>query len=80
MDTASWKTESLANRFCLIDAVTVVPQGFGFVTFENSADAEKARERLHGTIVEGRKIEVSFYIFVSMILTSLAPVTDRASL
>lgn len=65
--------------FCLIDAVTVVPQGFGFVTFENSADAEKARERLHGTIVEGRKIEVSF-IVVSMILTSLAPMTGCASL
>ncbi|KAK3556726.1 hypothetical protein QTP70_015075 [Hemibagrus guttatus] len=32
-------------------------KGFGFVTFENSTDAEKARERLHGTIVEGRKIE-----------------------
>ncbi len=35
-----------------------VPQGFGFVTFETSADAEKAREKLHGTLVEGRKIEV----------------------
>ncbi|XP_043086815.1 RNA binding protein fox-1 homolog 2 isoform X2 [Puntigrus tetrazona] len=34
-------------------------KGFGFVTFESSADAEKARERLHGTIVEGRKIEVN---------------------
>lgn len=34
------------------------PQGFGFVTFESSADAEKAREKLHGTLVEGRKIEV----------------------
>ncbi|XP_060724746.1 RNA binding protein fox-1 homolog 2 isoform X2 [Tachysurus vachellii] len=34
-------------------------KGFGFVTFENSSDAEKARERLHGTIVEGRKIEVN---------------------
>ncbi|CAG5897450.1 unnamed protein product [Menidia menidia] len=32
-------------------------KGFGFVTFENSADAEKAREKLHGTLVEGRKIE-----------------------
>lgn len=39
--------------------LSVVVQGFGFVTFETSADAEKARERLHGTIVEGRKIEVS---------------------
>ncbi|XP_022531236.1 RNA binding protein fox-1 homolog 2 isoform X5 [Astyanax mexicanus] len=34
-------------------------KGFGFVTFESSGDAEKARERLHGTIVEGRKIEVN---------------------
>ncbi|XP_055743675.1 RNA binding protein fox-1 homolog 2-like isoform X3 [Salvelinus fontinalis] len=34
-------------------------KGFGFVTFETSADAEKARERLHGTLVEGRKIEVN---------------------
>lgn len=33
-------------------------QGFGFVTFANSADADQARERLHGTVVEGRKIEV----------------------
>ncbi|XP_050302314.1 RNA binding protein fox-1 homolog 2 isoform X2 [Anthonomus grandis grandis] len=34
-------------------------KGFGFVTFANSADAERARERLHGTVVEGRKIEVN---------------------
>uniref|UniRef100_A0AAY4CYR4 RNA binding protein fox-1 homolog 2 n=1 Tax=Denticeps clupeoides TaxID=299321 RepID=A0AAY4CYR4_9TELE len=34
-------------------------KGFGFVTFETSADAEKAREKLHGTLVEGRKIEVN---------------------
>jgi hypothetical protein len=33
-------------------------QGFGFVTFASSADAERAREKLHGTVVEGRKIEV----------------------
>ncbi|KAL6255892.1 hypothetical protein P5V15_013133, partial [Pogonomyrmex californicus] len=33
--------------------------GFGFVTFANSADADRARERLHGTVVEGRKIEVN---------------------
>lgn len=33
-------------------------QGFGFVTFETSADADHAREKLNGTIVEGRKIEV----------------------
>ncbi|XP_063052130.1 RNA binding protein fox-1 homolog 2 isoform X2 [Engraulis encrasicolus] len=34
-------------------------KGFGFVTFETSVDAERAREKLHGTIVEGRKIEVN---------------------
>ncbi|XP_055624956.1 AF4/FMR2 family member lilli isoform X3 [Toxorhynchites rutilus septentrionalis] len=34
-------------------------KGFGFVTFATSGDAERARERLHGTVVEGRKIEVN---------------------
>jgi hypothetical protein len=30
----------------------------------NSADAERARERLHGTVVEGRKIEVCMMLFL----------------
>uniref|UniRef100_A0A8C3G582 RNA binding protein fox-1 homolog 3 n=1 Tax=Cyclopterus lumpus TaxID=8103 RepID=A0A8C3G582_CYCLU len=34
-------------------------KGFGFVTFETSVDADRAREKLNGTIVEGRKIEVN---------------------
>ncbi|XP_010792651.1 RNA binding protein fox-1 homolog 1-like [Notothenia coriiceps] len=34
-------------------------KGFGFVTFETGVDAERAREKLHGTLVEGRKIEVN---------------------
>ncbi|XP_069055805.1 RNA binding protein fox-1 homolog 3 isoform X8 [Pleurodeles waltl] len=34
-------------------------KGFGFVTFETSLDADRAREKLNGTIVEGRKIEVN---------------------
>lgn len=33
-------------------------QGFGFVTFESGTEADRAREKLNGTIVEGRKIEV----------------------
>ncbi|XP_076309228.1 RNA binding protein fox-1 homolog 1-like isoform X2 [Tachypleus tridentatus] len=33
--------------------------GFGFVTFASSADADRAREQLNGTVVEGRKIEVN---------------------
>ncbi|XP_073245372.1 RNA binding protein fox-1 homolog 1-like isoform X1 [Porites lutea] len=34
-------------------------KGFGFVTFVSSADAMKAREKLNGTVVDGRKIEVN---------------------
>ncbi|XP_076459538.1 RNA binding protein fox-1 homolog 2-like isoform X4 [Babylonia areolata] len=34
-------------------------KGFGFVTFANSVDADRAREKLNGTVVEGRKIEVN---------------------
>ena len=37
-------------------------QGFGFVTFANSVDADRAREKLNGTVVEGRKIEVHDYL------------------
>ena len=33
-------------------------QGFGFVTFATSAGAEQAREKMNGSVVEGRKIEV----------------------
>ena len=33
-------------------------QGFGFVTFANAAEADRARDKLNGTVVEGRKIEV----------------------
>lgn len=40
-------------------------QGFGFVTFQNSTDADMAREKLNGTVVEGRKIEVHEYFFHS---------------
>jgi len=34
-------------------------KGFGFVTFSCNADADRAREKLHGQVVEGRKIEVN---------------------
>ena len=33
-------------------------KGFGFVTFAKGAEADSARDELHGNIVEGRKIEV----------------------
>ncbi|XP_043212391.1 RNA binding protein fox-1 homolog 2-like isoform X2 [Amphibalanus amphitrite] len=34
-------------------------KGFGFVTFASSEDADRARLKLHGQVVEGRKIEVN---------------------
>uniref|UniRef100_A0A8C9FE58 RNA binding protein fox-1 homolog n=1 Tax=Pavo cristatus TaxID=9049 RepID=A0A8C9FE58_PAVCR len=52
-------------------------KGFGFVTFENSADADRAREKLHGTVVEGRKIEVHILAFTAVFVVSgwkLSPV------
>lgn len=33
-------------------------QGFGFVTFATSADAERARQTVNGAVIEGRKVEV----------------------
>ena len=45
-------------------------QGFGFVTFEHSVDADRAREKLHGTVVEGRKIEVHVLKYFSWLVPS----------
>lgn len=33
-------------------------KGFGFVTFMNAEDANRAREALSGKVIDGRKIEV----------------------
>ena len=34
-------------------------KGFGFVTFSNPEDANRAREGISGRIIDGRKVEVS---------------------
>ncbi|ELU04732.1 hypothetical protein CAPTEDRAFT_79092, partial [Capitella teleta] len=39
-------------------------KGFGFVTFALSSDADRARDKLNGTVVEGRKIEVHVYFIL----------------
>ena len=51
-------------------------QGFGFVTFANSSDADAAREALHATVVEGRKIEVG----CSFCLRSLSVPSNQSSI
>lgn len=43
-------------------------QGFGFVTFANSLDADRARDNLNGTVVEGRKIEVHVHFFTISVI------------
>ncbi|PAA63599.1 hypothetical protein BOX15_Mlig009387g1 [Macrostomum lignano] len=35
-------------------------KGFGFVTFLNSCDADEAREKLNGVVINGRRIEVNY--------------------
>ncbi|XP_044038122.1 RNA binding protein fox-1 homolog 1 isoform X8 [Siniperca chuatsi] len=45
-------------------------KGFGFVTFEHSMDADRARGKLHGTVVEGRKIEAGSSIQWSALSTA----------
>ncbi|XP_078718013.1 RNA binding protein fox-1 homolog 3-like isoform X3 [Lampetra fluviatilis] len=52
-------------------------KGFGFVTFENSGDAERAREKLHGSIVEGRKIEVNNA--TARVMTNKKPINPYAN-
>jgi RNA recognition motif-containing protein len=41
-------------------------KGFGFVTFANSTDADSARQQLHASVVEGRKIEVLVFFLLSL--------------
>lgn len=57
-----WPSDQYVNiTMCMFPPFSRCMQGFGFVTFENSADADRAREKLHGTVVEGRKIEVHVF-------------------
>ncbi|XP_039291951.1 RNA binding protein fox-1 homolog 2 [Nilaparvata lugens] len=53
--------ENICDSFFQLHVLFVCMQGFGFVTFANSSDADQARERLHGTVVEGRKIECRYF-------------------
>ncbi len=56
---ADLRFQNISSQQLLFDAIiTQILQGFGFVTFANSDDADHARERLNGQVVEGRKIEV----------------------
>lgn len=61
-------TESLTEHFSqsyplkhatvVIDPVTKKSKGYGFVTFADAEDAQRAREQLDGSLFEGRKIKL----------------------
>lgn len=46
-------------------------QGFGFVTFADALDADRAQHALHGTYVEGRRIEVVPLVYYYMHLEDI---------
>ena len=47
------------------------------MTFANSSDADAAREALHATVVEGRKIEVGLF---ALSFPPVSPTLNRLSL
>lgn len=50
----------IAEAVIISDSMTGRSKGFGFVTFANEADAEKAQTEMNGKDVEGRSIVVNF--------------------
>ena len=61
-------SESLTNFFShflpvkhatvVIDSVSKKPKGYGFVTFADIEDAERAKDAINGSLFEGQKIKV----------------------
>lgn len=50
----------IVDAVVISDSATGRSKGFGFVTFANEADAEKAQSEMDGKDVEGRNIVVNF--------------------
>ena len=55
--TLQLATERRTRKICEKADECICLQGFGFVTFLDVGDAERAKKELHGKIVDGRKIE-----------------------
>lgn len=63
-------TESLSEHFsdsypikhalAVLDSSTQLCKGYGFVTFADAEDAERAMEELNGTEIQGKKIRIEF--------------------
>src|SRR3989338_2499434 len=50
----------IVDSVVISDSMSGRSKGFGFVTFANEADAEKAQKEMNEKDVEGRKIVVNF--------------------
>ena len=50
----------IVEAIVITDRNTGRSKGFGFVTFANEADAQKAKDEMDGKEVEGRKVIVNF--------------------
>lgn len=65
-DTTAEDLRAAFSKFGNIVDVAVIPdratgrsRGFGFVTFENRADADEAVKQMHGTELDGRTLKVN---------------------
>lgn len=54
------KFGNVTDAYVSIDRDTGRSKGFGFITFSEMSEAEKAREALNGSELEGRHIKIDF--------------------
>jgi len=66
---------------CLSVYLLLCMQGFGFVTFASSMNAEAARLAMNGAVVDGRKIEVQqqFHFTLRALYSVVCHVVDVVS-
>jgi RNA recognition motif-containing protein len=50
---------ALVSASVILDRATGQSRGFGFVEFQTAADAGRAIQSLHGSLLDGREIRVS---------------------
>jgi RNA recognition motif-containing protein len=59
LETAFSKCGTVTHVKIITDRETGRSRGFGFVTFENDADADQAITEFNGTELDGRSLKVS---------------------
>lgn len=61
-DLTNFFSESypIKNALVVLDKETKVSKGFGFVTFADVEDAQRAKEELKGAVLQGKKLALDF--------------------